>query len=134
MGQAIMEPAEDQLRINQLTEKVIGCAHLISNTLGAGFLEKVYENALVLELRNAGLEVGQQHPVPVFYKSVQVGDYTADLLVEGCVIVELKAVKALDEIHAAQCLNYLRATGLSVCLLINFAKPRLQIKRIVLGF
>ena len=116
---------------NQITEKIIGCAYQVSNGLGIGFLEKVYENALVHELRKAGLAVWQQHPVQVIYDSVVVGDYVADLLVENCVLVELKTVKALDEIHLAQCLNYLRATGLQLCLLINFYHPKAQIKRVV---
>ena len=117
--------------INQITEKVIGCAFTVSNGLGAGFLEKVYENALAHEIRKAGLSVVQQYGVPVYYDEVMVGDYVADLLVEAHVLVELKAVKALDKIHLAQCLNYLKATHLPICLLINFGKPRLEIKRII---
>jgi GxxExxY protein len=123
---------EDKMEINQITEIIIGCAFTVSNVLGAGFLEKVYENALAHEIRKKGLEVLQQHLVKVMYDDVVVGDYMPDLLVAGQVLVELKAVKALDEIHRAQCLNYLRATGLRVCLLINFGKPKIEVKRIVL--
>lgn len=118
--------------INPITERIIGCAYSVSNSLGPGFLEKVYENALVHELRKAGLIAAQQQPISVMYDNVEVGYFEADIVVEGLVLVELKAVRGLDEAHQAQCLNYLRATGHRVCLLINFATPKIQIKRIVL--
>ena len=118
--------------INPITEKIIGCAYTVSNTLGVGFLEKVYENALVYQLRKAGLVVAQQQSIRVMYDNVEVGFYEADIVVEGLVLVELKAVSGLNEIHQAQCMNYLRATGLRVCLLVNFATPKIQIKRIAL--
>ena len=118
--------------INLLTERIIGSALTVLRTLGTGFLEKLYENALVHELRKSGLAVSQQHPIIVRYDGIVIGEYTVDLLVEHTVLVELKAAKALDEIHRAQCLNYLKATGLHFCLLLNFGKPRLEIKRIVL--
>jgi GxxExxY protein len=117
---------------NTLTERVIGCAFQVSNALGCGFLERVYENALAHEIHKAGLLVQQQVPIKVTYDGVTVGDYTADLVVEGRVMLELKAVSALDEIHTAQCINYLKATGLRLCLLINFGKPRIEIRRIAL--
>ena len=113
-----------------LTQKVIACAFSVSNTLGCGFLEKVYENALAHELRKAGMGVRQQYPVRVTYDGVIVGDYTADLLVEGRALIELKAVRALDNVHLAQCLNYLKATGLRICLLMNFGRPRVEVRRI----
>ena len=119
--------------LNSISEKVIGCAYQVANELGSGFLEKVYENAMAHELRKAGLVVKQQYPIQVRYDGVVVGDYVADLLVEKSVIVELKAVKRIDEIHFAQCLNYLKATGLELCLLLNFGSPRVQVKRIVHG-
>jgi len=103
------------------------------NTLGAGFLEKVYENALAHELRKAGLTACQQHSVEVRYDGIVVGSYTADLLVQNTVLVELKAARALEPIHAAQCLNYLKATGLLLCLLLNFGNPRLEIRRFANG-
>ena len=87
-----------------------------------------------MELRKSGLDAYQQRDVAVHYDGQVVGQYTVDLFVEGSVIVELKAVSALDDIYRAQCLNYLKATGLSVCLLINFGRPRLEIKRIVSNF
>jgi GxxExxY protein len=90
----------------------IDCALAVANTLGAGFVEKVYENALAYELRKRGLAVAQQRGVVVRYDGFIVGEYTTDLLVEAAVLVELKAVKALDTIHLAQCLNYLKATDL----------------------
>ena len=97
-------------------------------------MEKVYENALVHELREADLKVDQQRVMTVSYDGIIVGEYAADILVEDAILVELKAVKALDEVHMAQCMNYLKATGLRVCLLLNFGQPRLQVKRIVLDF
>jgi len=124
----------DERRVNELTEKIIGCAYDVANGLGAGLLEKPYENAMRIDLQRAGLAVLQQHPIQVMWRGEVVGDYCADLLVEGSVIIELKAVKALDEIHLAQCLNYLKATGLRICLLINFGKPQLEIKRVVRNF
>ena len=125
---------ERRLELDRITEKIIGCAQRVSNVLGCGFLEKVYENALALELCKAGLDTHQQRDAEVHYDGQVVGRYTADLFVENSVIVEIKAVSGLDEIHRAQCLNYLKATGSSVCLLINFGKPRLEIKRIVSDF
>ena len=101
----------------------------MSNTLGCGFLEKVYENSLRIELIKSGLNVAQQYPTPVFYDGFQVGEYYADLIVESTVIVELKRVEQLIDVHTAQCLNYLKATKLPICLLINFHKPRVEIKR-----
>ena len=120
--------------MDMLSERIIGCAYAVSNALGAGFLEKVYENALAHELRKAGLRVEQQRPLRVQYDGVVVGEYAADLLVEDCILVELKAVRALDDVHLAQCLNYLKATGLSLCLLINFGKPRADVRRVVNRF
>ena len=115
---------------NSLTETIIGCAYRVANTLGCGFLEKVYENALAHELRKAGLSVQQQARTEVHYDGVVVGDYVADLIVEGAVLLELKAGKAIEDVHLAQCLNYLKATGLKLGLLLNFGTPRIQIKRI----
>ncbi len=119
-------------RVDQkLTERIIGCAMKVHNALGIGFLEKVYENALVVELGIEGLSVDQQKGLSVFYKNVEVGDYVADIVVEGKVLLELKTVTTLVEAHSSVCLNYLRASNPPVCLLINFAKPRLEWKRLV---
>ena len=114
-----------------LTEKIIGAAYSVANILGFGFLEKVYENALTVELKALGMKVEQQKPVSVFYKGVNVGDYIADLLVEDSVLIELKSVKNLSDIHKSQLLNYLVATNKSVGLLINFGSPRIEIKRVL---
>ena len=113
-----------------ISERIIGCAFKVRAALGHGFLEKVYENALAHELRKAGLGVQQQSGIEVFYDGVNVGTYFADLLVEGRILVELKSMKALDEIHMAQCLNYLKATGLRTCLLLNFGKTKVEVRRL----
>jgi GxxExxY protein len=115
-----------------LSERVIGCAFTVSNTLGAGFLEKVYENSLAHELRKDGVRAIQQHPITVYYDGTVVGEFAAGMLVEDSLLVELKAVKQLDSVHEAQCLNYLKATGFKTCLLLNFGTPKVQIKRLSL--
>lgn len=120
--------------LDQTTETIIGCCYTVISNLGSGFLEKVYENALTHEIGKTGLPVIQQHPVKVMYDGIDVGDYVADLLVNNRIIVELKSVRALDNIHKAQCLNYLKATGYTVCLLVNFGNPKLEIRRIVLDY
>ena len=117
--------------VNKITEKIIGCVYTVGRTLGSGFLEKVYENALSHELSKAGLAVRTQWPIRVFYDGVLVGDYVADLLVEDTVLVEAKSSSALTDAHLAQCLNYLKATGLKVCLLINFGGSSVEVKRVV---
>lgn len=114
-----------------ITEGIIGKAFKVSNTLGAGFLEKVYENALAIELRKSGFSVNQQYPIHVHYQGEIVGEYFADLYVEKTVIIELKTVKTLDDIHLAQVLNYLKGTRNSIALLINFGAPKVQIKRVI---
>ena len=129
-----MDADERRSRLDRITEKIIGCVHQVSNTLGTGFLEKVYENALVVELGLVGLRVAQQRRIEVYYRDNLVGDFVADLLVEECVIVEIKAIRALEDIHTAQCVNYLKATALQVCLLVNFGAAKATVKRIVYGF
>lgn len=116
----------------ELTERIIGCAFKVSNTLGSGYIEKVYENAFAYELRKAGLQVEQQKRIDVFYDGVLVGYFDADIVVEGEVILEIKAVRALDDAHKAQTLNYLKSTGIRLGLLINFGSPRVEIKRVAL--
>jgi len=115
-----------------LTEKILGAAFNVHNTLGTGFLERVYENALAHELRKAGVAVGQQKAIQVRYDGVVVGDYQADLIVDNRVLVECKAVNNFDPVHEAQLLNYLRATDIRVGLLLNFGRPKLQYRRLVL--
>lgn len=129
-----MHADERREKLDKITEAIIGCAYTVQSSLGSGFLEKVYENALTHELRKSRLDVFQQHSIKVRYDGIEVGDYVADLLVENHVLVELKAVKGLDDIHRAQCMNYLKATGHTICLLINFGSPKLEVKRIVSNF
>ncbi|MER3495170.1 MAG: GxxExxY protein [Mastigocladus sp. ERB_26_2] len=117
--------------LDRITQKIIGCAYTVSNVLGVGFLEKVYENALAHELWKTGLRVKQQYNLQILYDSIVVGEYFVDLIVEECVLVELKAVKNLDDGNFAQCMSYLKASRLKVCLLINFGNPKVEIKRIV---
>ena len=117
--------------VDRISGVVIGSAFRVMNGLGAGFAEQVYENALAHELRKAGLAVLQQQAVAVHYDGVVVGEYLADLLVGDSVLVELKAVRALDKAHMAQCINYLTATGLHLCLLLNFGKTRVEVQRVV---
>jgi GxxExxY protein len=112
----------------EITDKIIAAFYKVYNTLGYGFLEKVYENAMVIELRRQGLEVTAQAPITVFYEDKVVGEYFADLFVANAVIVELKAAKDLADEHEAQLLNYLKATPHEVGLLLNFG-PQPQFKR-----
>jgi GxxExxY protein len=116
-----------------LTEAVIGSAFEISKVLGAGFLEKVYERALIRELALRGLSAKAQVSFPVCYKGQYVGEYVADLVVEQKVIVELKCVDRFSNDHLAQCINYLKASGLGVALLINFQRPKVEWKRVLLN-
>lgn len=115
-----------------LTEAVIGAAFEVANVLGAGFLEKVYERALIRELALHGVSAKAQVSFPVCYKGQYVGEYLADLVVEETLIVELKCVDRFANEHLAQCINYLKAAGLRVSLLINFQRPRVEWKRILL--
>ncbi len=116
---------------DKLTEAIIGCAFKVSNTLGIGFLERVYENSLAFELRESGINCEQQKSIPVSYRGHSVGEYFADILVEGQVILEIKAAKAIDDNHQAQLINYLKATGIHRGLILNFGTPALGIKRMV---
>jgi GxxExxY protein len=129
-----MNTDKKRQELNLITEIIIGCFYKVSNNLGSGFLEKVYENSLALELRRAGFGLKQQHSLQVRYDGVVVGDFVADLLIEEKVLVELKAVKELDDIHMAQCLNYLKATRFSLCILVKFGKPKAEIRRVVHKF
>ena len=121
-------PSQD---VNEITQKIIGYAYTVSNTLGIGFVEKVYENGLVHLTRKSGFRVAQQHPIKVTFDGIVVGEFFADLFVEERVLVELKAVSMLMPEHTAQALNYLRASGAEVCLLINFGNPKIEIKRLL---
>ena len=119
---------------DSLTEGVLGAVFEVSNTLGAGFLEKVYERALLRELGLRGIRAAAQASFAIPYKGHYVGEYFADILVEDVLVIELKCVERLANEHTAQCLNYLRASGRTLCLLVNFQKPKVEWKRIVHGF
>jgi GxxExxY protein len=112
----------------------LGAVFEVANTLGAGFLEKVYERALLTELSLRGIPAVSQASSSVVYKNHCVGDYFADILVQDALVIELKCVDRLTNEHMAQCLNYLRASGMKLCLLINFQKPTVEWKRVVLNF
>ena len=114
---------------HEITELIIGSAMKLHRTLGSGFLESVYHKALAIELRHAGLNVDPEWPLKAYYEGEIVGEFTADLLVEKSIIVELKAVQSLVSAHEVQTVNYLTATKLEVGLPINFGAPSLQFKR-----
>jgi GxxExxY protein len=114
-----------------ISQRVIRCAFNVSNTLGAGFLEKVYENALCVEFERDGIRFQAQKSITVNYKGFEVGKYVADIVVEDKLLLEIKTLSTLCNSHDAQVMNYLKATNLSVGLLLNFGRPKLGIKRIV---
>ena len=120
------------MNINDITYQINGAIFEVNRVLGPGFLEKVYETALLIELRQRGIKAESQVPIIVNYKGQIAGEYIADLLVEDKVIVELKAVEKLSKLHEAQLLNYLKATGLKVGLLVNFQNMKADVKRLVL--
>lgn len=112
-----------------LTRQIIGCAYRVYNTMGFGFLESVYEKCMTIELAKVGLEVKEQHPITVLYEGHVVGEFFADLWVKEAVIVELKSVRAIASAHETQLVNYLKATGKDVGLLINFGEAKVEVKR-----
>ena len=124
--------ADERKYLDELAQKVIGAAFEVSNVLGCGFTEKVYENALLAELGFLGIHAEQQKQVEVDYKGVLVGSYIPDLLVDNRIVIKLKCCSTFAPEHTAQCLNYLRATGLHLALLFNFQKPKVEFKRLVL--
>jgi GxxExxY protein len=126
------QPASRSILIEgELTEKVLGAAFKVLNTLGTGFLEKIYENVLSFQLQRIGLSVESQKVFHVKYEGAIVGEYQADLVVAGKVIAECKAISNMDSVHEAQLINYLKASGVHVGLLINFGRPTLQYRRLV---
>ena len=127
-----MNTDEHRSERDPLTEVVLGAAFEVANVLGSGFLEKVYERSLARELLSRGVGCDTQVCLPVCYKGVPVGNYVADLVVRGTLVVEIKCVDHLANEHLAQCLNYLRAASLRTALLLNFHKPRLEYRRIIL--
>jgi GxxExxY protein len=119
---------ESTYKHSEVTDKILAAFYTVYNALGYGFLEKVYENALAIEIASAGLSIIQQQPIIVEYKGQIIGEYCADLIVESRVLVEIKTAKAIAEGHEAQLLNYLKATPYEVGLLLNFG-PKPEIKR-----
>ena len=114
-----------------LSYKIVELALEVHNELGCGFLEKVYENALMMLFEREGIPAKQQAPADVYFQNKVIGQYFADILVDNKVILELKTVDAISDVHNAQVLNYLRATGVKLGLIMNFAKPRFEYKRLV---
>jgi GxxExxY protein len=123
---------QKKMKKDDLTYKIRGAIFEVNRVLGHGFLEKVYENALMVELQDRELKAESQVPVSVQYKKREVGEYFADIVVENEVILELKAVESLQKIHEAQILNYLKATDYKVGFLVNFTHPKAEIRRFVL--
>jgi GxxExxY protein len=121
----------DELIEGELTDRILGAAMAVSNALGTGFLESVYHKALIIALRDNGLKASPNVSMEVRYKDQPVGQFVADIVVEGRIILELKAVSGLNNEHQAQLMNYLLASDLKVGLLLNFGNPRLQWKRLV---
>lgn len=121
-----------KIDLNEITYRINAAIFEVNQVLGSGFLEKVYENAMMLELKERGLKAERQVPVKVSYKGREVGDYLADIVVEDRIILELKAVSSLERIHEAQILNYLKATGYKIGLLVNFTHTKAEIKRFIL--
>lgn len=113
----------------ELTEKIIGCAYKVYNTMGYGFLESVYENCLLIELKKAGLSAASQKPITVRYDGEGVGEFVADIIVEGTVILELKSVRRIIRAHEIQLVNYLVATNTEIGLILNFAEQKVEVKR-----
>ncbi len=114
--------SKENYKYSDITNKIIKAFYNVYNQLGYGFLEKVYENALIIELKKLGFYCLQQHPIEVFYEGVRVGQYFADIIVNNCVIIELKAAVSLCEDHEYQLINYLKSTDIEVGLLLNFGK------------
>ena len=121
-----------EMDIDELAYQIKGAVFEVSKELGFGFLEKVYENALLLELRTRGIKAESQVPIKVNYKGQTVGDYFADIVVDNRIILELKTVESLQNIHIAQILNYLKATGYKLGFLINFSHPKAEVRRFIL--
>lgn len=121
--------SETSLKHSEITEQIIGVFYDVYNELGEGFLESVYNNAMSLALEQAGLRVAREVSLPVFFRGEMIGDFRADLIVNGLVIVELKSARAIESSHEAQIYNYLRSTEIEVGLLLNFG-PRAQFRRV----
>ena len=126
-----MDSNKEKILYKDLSYKIIGLAMEVHSKLGYGFLEKIYENAMMVLLRREGIHATQQAPITVYFDGKVVGDYYADILVDDRIVLELKAIEKLTNIHRAQTLNYLKATGLRLGVLLNFGKEKLQYERFV---
>jgi GxxExxY protein len=122
---------KEQYLHSELTGKIIGCAMEVHRTLGNGFQEVIYQRALAIEMAQQGLEFSREHEMQIYYKGVDIGTRRVDFFVEGKVMVELKAVVQLEDVHLAQAINYLEAYGLEVGLLLNFGNRSLKYKRVM---
>ena len=120
----------EQYKYSELTSKIIGCAMTVHKTLGNGFQEVIYQRALEIEMKLAGISFTREHEMPIFYRDEQIGTRRVDFLVEGIISVELKAITKLEDVHLAQAINYLEAYNLEIGLLINFGEPSLNFKRL----
>jgi len=123
---------DGKILYKEVSYEIVAAAIQVWKTLGYGFLEKVYENALGVELGKRGIPFEQQKPIKVMYDGQVVGDYVADLIVDGNIILELKSAKAIDDTHIAQTLNYLKATGIRLGIILNFGPEKMNFKRIIL--
>lgn len=122
---------KEEYKYSELTGKIIGCAMEVHRILGNGFQEVIYQRALAIEMRKQGLEFSREHEMEIFYKGESIGARRVDFFVEGKVMVELKAVIQLEDVHLAQAINYLEAYGMEIGLLINFGSQSLQFKRVM---
>ena len=127
-----MNENQDKILYKELSYKIVGLAIIVYRELGYGFLEKVYENALMVLLRKEGIQAEAQAPVKVQFEGEVVGDYYADILVEGKIILELKSTEKIIDAHRSQALHYLKATGLRLAMILNFGKDGFAFERLVL--
>ncbi|BAU66260.1 hypothetical protein STA3757_36630 [Stanieria sp. NIES-3757] len=126
--------SKNSLYLKNITDKIIECALKVSGVLGAGFVDKVYERALLYELEKNRFQTEVQYPMNVYYEGIIVGDFVADLVVQNCILVEIEAIPTLTDNHKQKCLNYLKASELELCLLINFGSYELQVETIMLNY
>ena len=123
---------KDNILYPELSYKIVGLAIRVHTQLGYGYLEKVYENSMMVLFEKEGILVQQQVPTPVYFEGKMVGDYIADIMVDNKIILELKSIKEITEVHKTQAMNYLKATGFRLAILLNFGKEKLQHERVVL--
>ena len=124
-----LEIIGEKMKFEELTEKIIGCAYRVYNTMDSGYLESVYEKCFLIELEKNNLHAEAQKPIVVYYQGIEVGNFIADIIVDKKIIIEIKAIKQLIKTHEVQLVNYLTATGIDVGLLVNFSNEKIEIKR-----